>query len=78
MGGTSFCGANLTEANFKQAILKVQTSKALCETHTSWCQPLSWSKLVFKELILASVQVRQLVITKDGREKNYDRLDLED
>ncbi|MUL38322.1 pentapeptide repeat-containing protein [Gloeocapsopsis dulcis] len=76
IGGTRFRGADLTNANFTKATLKaVQFSRAAL-TRTSWFQ----ARLDFADVAgtyLEAPKVRQLVVSKDGRNKNYDRLALQ-
>ncbi|MBE9188897.1 pentapeptide repeat-containing protein [Gloeocapsopsis crepidinum LEGE 06123] len=76
IGGTRFCGADLTDANFTKATLKaVQFSRAKL-IRTNWFQ----ARLDFADVALTYLEVpkvRQLVVSKHGRNKNYDRLVLQ-
>jgi uncharacterized protein YjbI with pentapeptide repeats len=76
ISGTRFCSADLTDANFTKATLKaVQFSRAKL-IRTNWFQ----AKLDFADVALTYLEVpkvRQLVVSKDGRNKNYDRLTLQ-
>ena len=76
IGGTSFHGANLSESTFNQATLKsVDFRKALLK-RTSWFQASKLEQARIQGTYLIDSRVRHLVTTRDGREKNYDRLDL--
>lgn len=77
IGGTRFRSADLTNANFTKATLKaVQFNRAIL-TRACWFQS---RKLDFADVAgtyLATPKVRQLVVSKDGSNQNYDRLALQ-
>ncbi|MBW4617260.1 MAG: pentapeptide repeat-containing protein, partial [Desmonostoc vinosum HA7617-LM4] len=74
--GTSFRSANLTDANFTQAILKNTDFRNANLTRTCWFQA---QKLDFADVwktYLEKSLVRQLVTTREGQDKNFDGLSL--
>lgn len=76
IGGTRFCGADLTDANFTRARLKAVQLRRAALIRTNWFQAL----LDFADgtgTYLEVPKVRQLVVSKNGRNKNYDRLALQ-
>ncbi|MBE9004901.1 pentapeptide repeat-containing protein [Fortiea sp. LEGE XX443] len=75
-GGTSFRGANLTDANFTQANLKSVDFRQATLTHTCWLQTKNLAQARLEGTYLENPKLRQLVVTKEGREKNFDRLNL--
>lgn len=75
-GGTSFRGANLTDTNFSQASLKSVDFRKAILTRTCWFQSQKLDQARIDGTYLENPKVRQLVITKDGRELEYDHLNL--
>jgi hypothetical protein len=75
-GGTSFRGANLTDANFTQATLKSTDFRGAIVTRTCWFQATKLPFARVGETYLENPQVRQLVITGQGQDKNFDGLNL--
>ncbi|WP_414575253.1 pentapeptide repeat-containing protein [Anabaena sp. CCY 9402-a] len=75
-GGTSFRGANLTDANFTQANLKSVDLRQAILTRTCWFQSQNLAQARLEDTYLENSQLQQLVITKEGREQNFDRLNL--
>ena len=76
IGGTSFREANLAEANFSRAILKHTDFRDANLMRTRWygAKGLDFARL--GNTYLASPKIRQLVVTCNGKEKNFDDLDL--
>jgi hypothetical protein len=74
--GTVFRGANLTDANFTEAILKNTDFRGANLTRTCWFQAkhLEWGRL--EGTYLEDAAIRQLAVTKDGREQNFDYCNL--
>jgi uncharacterized protein YjbI with pentapeptide repeats len=76
LGGTSFCAANLTDANFTRATLK--STKFIGATLTRTCfhkaRQLDCARL--GGTYLENRKVQQLVITGAGQNENFDRLYL--
>ncbi|NDJ24680.1 pentapeptide repeat-containing protein [Nostoc sp. B(2019)] len=74
--GTSFRSANLTDANFTLATLKNTDFRNASLTHTCWFQAQKldfagvWTTYLEKSLI------RQLVTTREAKDKNFDSLSL--
>ncbi|MEG4343627.1 pentapeptide repeat-containing protein [Microcoleus sp. A003_D6] len=77
IAGTSFQGANLTEADFSQANLKHTDFRNANLMRTSWydVQGLEFARL--ENTYLANPKIRQLVITLKGEFQNFDGLNLE-
>ncbi|HIK04059.1 MAG TPA: pentapeptide repeat-containing protein [Trichormus sp. M33_DOE_039] len=75
-GGTSFRGANLTDANFTQANLKSVDFRQATLTRTCWFQTINLAQARLEGTYLENPKLRQLVVTKEGREQNFDRLNL--
>ena len=74
--GTSFQGANLTEASFAHATLKCSDFRQSILNCTCWrgAKGLEFSRL--GNTYLANPKIRQLVVTCNGRGQNFDGLDL--
>lgn len=74
--GTSFQGANLTEANFAYAILKCSDFRQSTLDRTCWrgAKGLEFARL--GNTYLANPKIRQLVVTCNGQGQNFDCLDL--
>ncbi|NES83650.1 MAG: low-complexity protein [Moorea sp. SIO2B7] len=75
-GGTSFRNANLTDADFTQATLKSVDFRQATLTRTCWFQANKLAQARVEGTYLANSQIRELVVTKDGRNKNFDSLNL--
>ena len=75
-GGTSFRGANLTNADFTQASLKSVDFRKAILTLTCWFQSQNLDQARLEGTYLEDAKVRHLVINKDGREKEYNYLNL--
>ena len=81
-GGTSFRGADITEANFQEAILKCtdfrSTDKKITNiTRTSWLYAKELDFALVGESYLQYPQVRKLVVESYGQEQKLDGLNLE-
>lgn len=75
-GGTSFRRANLTDANFTQATLKSTDLRRAVLTRTCWFKANKLDQARIEGTYLENPQVRELAITKDGQDKNFDYQDL--
>ncbi|NEP34329.1 pentapeptide repeat-containing protein [Moorena sp. SIO3B2] len=73
--GTSFLGSDLTDADFTQAVLKSTNFVAnLTRTRFNNTRKLDQAKV--GETYLKNPDVRQLVVTGEGKEKNFDHGNL--
>ncbi|WP_026736118.1 pentapeptide repeat-containing protein [Fischerella sp. PCC 9605] len=75
-GGTSFPGADLTDAHFTAATLKNTDLRKANITRTRWHQAKKLDLARVGKTYLDKSQVRQLVITGVGQDKNFDGLNL--
>ena len=75
-GGTNFQNANLTDADFTQAMLKSTDLRNANITRTCWFQAKKLDLARVGKTYLQNPQVRQLVITGEGHNSNLDRLYL--
>ncbi|MDJ0615982.1 MAG: pentapeptide repeat-containing protein [Calothrix sp. MO_192.B10] len=75
-GGTKFCSANLTDANFTQATLKTVDFRQANLTRSCWFHAEHLHNARLEGTYLQDPKVRQLLITKDGRDVNFDFLNL--
>lgn len=75
-GGTSFRGANLTDADFSGAVLKNTDLRRATLTRTNWFQVAGLDMARLGTSYLVNSQIRQLVTTKNGQNQNFDQLDL--
>jgi uncharacterized protein YjbI with pentapeptide repeats len=71
LGGTSFRNANLTDANFTNAILKSSDLRRANTTKTLWRQAKNLELARTGDTILIDPKVRDLLITGDGYQKSY-------
>jgi uncharacterized protein YjbI with pentapeptide repeats len=76
MGGTNFRGANLTEANFTQAILKNTDFRQATLTRTNWFHARNLEQGRTEGTYLENSKIRQLVVSKIGRAENFEHCDL--
>ncbi|MEM1393620.1 MAG: pentapeptide repeat-containing protein [Cyanobacteria bacterium P01_C01_bin.38] len=76
MRGTSFRGANLTDADFSNAKLKNVDFSDANLTRTSWFHARELNLACVGESYLKSPQIRELVTTGMGQGKNFDYLSL--
>ncbi|MEH2444666.1 MAG: pentapeptide repeat-containing protein [Nostoc sp.] len=75
-GGTSFCGANLTNADFTQARLKSTDLRNTILICSCWHQAKMLDRVRPGSTYLQNSQVRQLLVTGQGQDKNFDRQNL--
>ncbi|QFS43128.1 pentapeptide repeat-containing protein [Nostoc sphaeroides] len=75
-GGTSFRGANLTDADFTQATLKTVDFRKATLTRTCWFQTQKLDQARLNGTYLEDPKVLDLVVKKDGRDQKFDRLNL--
>ena len=76
IGGTNFQGADLTDADFTQAILENTNLKGANLTRTCWFQAKKLDLACAGKTYLANEQIRQLVVTGEGYQQNFDHLCL--
>jgi uncharacterized protein YjbI with pentapeptide repeats len=76
-GGTSFRGANLSNANFTEATLKSADFRAANLTKTCWFHTQKLDHTSVVNTYLQCPQVQQLVITRMGQAKNFDHLNMQ-
>lgn len=77
IGGTSFQGANLTDANFAHATLKSTDLRNAVLIRTCWSKAKKLECTRVGKSYLKHPEVRQLVVTGDGRNQNFDDLSLQ-
>jgi len=82
IGGTSFCGADLTHANFSKAILKSANFNHTGQKKTTlnqvcWEGAKRLGRARLGNTYLANPKIQQLVVTLNGQDQNYDGLNLE-
>ncbi|MDJ1184207.1 pentapeptide repeat-containing protein [Roseofilum casamattae] len=75
-GSTSFHGADLTNADFTSATLKSVDFRQAILTRTCWFKAKDLNYARLEGTYLENPTVLNLVANKDGREKNFDRLNL--
>ena len=76
IGGTSFRAADLTNANFTRATLKNANFREATLTRTCWFGVKQLDLARASETYFENLQVQELLQTKQGQGKNFDRLDL--
>ena len=74
--GTSFRRANLTDANFMEAQLKNTDLREAIITHTVWHSAKMLDRARTGFSYLQYPKIRDLVVNREGQNKNFDRLDL--
>jgi uncharacterized protein YjbI with pentapeptide repeats len=74
--GTSFRDADLTNANFTQAVLKSSDLRNAILTHTCWYQAKKLDCIRPGTTYLSNVQLQQWLIHRKGQYKNFARQDL--
>jgi uncharacterized protein YjbI with pentapeptide repeats len=72
-GGTSFHGATLTNTDFTKATLKSTDFRNTILTNTRWHQAKMLDRVRTGSTYLQNPQVRELLITGQGQDKNFDR-----
>jgi len=75
-GGTNFRGANLTDADFTGATLKNTDLRDATLTRTSWRNTKKLDLVCPGNTYLKKPQVRQLLLTGQGQDKNFNHLPL--
>jgi len=76
IGGTSFRGANLTNADFTQATLKSTDLRNTILICSRWYQAKMLDRVRPGSTYLQNSQVRQLLVTGQGQDKNFYRENL--
>ena len=76
IGGTNFRNANLTDANFIGATLKSTDLRNATLTRTIFSKTKLLNRVRPGKTYLQNTQLRQLLITGEGQDKNFDRQDL--
>ena len=81
IGGTSFCGADLTDADFTRAILKSTNFNHTKQKQTvlhqvCWSDAKKLDRARLGTSILANPAVCELLITRNGYKKSYKNVDL--
>jgi len=77
VGGTSFRGADLTDANFTQAQLKSTDLRRATLMRTNWHQAKKLDRARVADTILLDPTVRDLLVTHRGQGKSYARCNLQ-
>ncbi|QIR41708.1 CHAT domain-containing protein (plasmid) [Tolypothrix sp. PCC 7910] len=75
-GGTSFRNADLTDTNFSGATLKSTDFRKANLTRTCFHKTKKLDRVHPGTTYLEKAQVRQLLVTRQGQDKNFDRQDL--
>ncbi|GBO52063.1 hypothetical protein APA_4368 [Pseudanabaena sp. lw0831] len=76
IGGTRFCGANLTDADFTKAMLKSIDFRQANLTRIRLYDSLMLDRVRSETTYLKNAQVRQLLTTRQGQGLNFDHQDL--
>ena len=76
IGGTNFRNADLTNADFIGATLKSTDLRNAILTRTDFSKTKLLNRVRPGKTYLQNTQLRQLLITGQGQDKNFDRLDL--
>ena len=77
IGGTRFCGSNLTDANFSHALLRNTDFRRATLTRSCWHQvrKLNWARV--GDSVLATAHIRELLVSGDGCQKSYINANLQ-
>ncbi|WP_392477079.1 pentapeptide repeat-containing protein [Nostoc sp. C110] len=75
-GGTSFRKANLTGANFSQAVLKSTDFRDANLTRTCFQKTKKLDRVRPGKTYLQYYQLQKVLVSGQGQDKNFDRLDL--
>ncbi len=75
-GGTNFHGATLTDADFTHADLQSTDFRQAKLNRTNWFQAQHLERGLVEGTYLADPKIRNLVVTKYGKDKNFDSCDL--
>lgn len=76
LGGTIFLKADLTDADFTKAILRSAKFKKANLTRTCWYQVKHINRARLSDSILVDSKVKQLLVTGDGSNNNYEGKNL--
>ncbi|MDJ0729398.1 MAG: pentapeptide repeat-containing protein [Crocosphaera sp.] len=76
IGGTSFYGADLTEADFTEATLKSTDFREANLTRTCWRKTKKIDRIRPGKTLLADESVRDLMVTGKGENQSYEKADL--
>lgn len=76
-GGTKFRGADLTGCNFRDANLDHADLREAKLTHAVWLGATHLERARVEHTCFQQPPVRQLAVTGEGKEQNYDDLDLQ-
>ncbi|WP_413176453.1 pentapeptide repeat-containing protein [Anabaena azotica] len=76
IGGTNFRNADLTDANFTEATLKSTDLRNATLNRTCFAKTKLLNRVRPGNTYLQNAQLRELLITRQGQDKNLDRLDL--
>ncbi|RCJ16162.1 hypothetical protein A6S26_33865 [Nostoc sp. ATCC 43529] len=76
IGGTNFYKADLTDADFTEATLKSTDFRDVNITRTRFYQTKSLNRVRPGKTYLQNARIRQVLVTGQGQEKNFDREDL--
>ncbi|NES86562.1 MAG: pentapeptide repeat-containing protein [Moorea sp. SIO2B7] len=74
--GTSFYKADLTDADFTGATLKSTDLRETIITHTCWKNTIKFDQARPGTSYLQYENIRQLLITREGQDKNFDNFNL--
>jgi uncharacterized protein YjbI with pentapeptide repeats len=76
LGGTCFCGANLESANFAEANLRSADFRHSNLSGICWYHSKNLDTARIHGTYLEHPKIRQLVVTKNGRNQSFDNLNL--
>lgn len=76
LGGTSFRHVDLTDSDFSNSILKSVDLRDAILKRTCWFQAKQLDYARLEGTYLKDKSIRHLVVTKDGRDKDYNYLNL--
>ncbi|MBD2438768.1 pentapeptide repeat-containing protein [Nostoc sp. FACHB-110] len=76
LGGTSFRGANLSDADFTSATLKHTDLRGAILTRTCWFQAKYLTEARTEGTYLENEPIRKLVVTKTGVDQSFNQMDL--
>ena len=76
IGGTKFKGADLVDANFTRATVKGTNFRLAKLTRTCWIQVQGMDFACFENSELDKAGIRNLVVTGQGSNQNFDRQNL--
>ncbi len=76
-GGTNFWQSNLTQANFAQARLKAANLQQAILSHSKWLGAKDLNRACGNDSYLQYPQVQQVLVSGNGQNQNFDRLNLQ-